>query len=192
MSKQSGEGNRLKCSFCTKTQDQVKKLIAGPGVYICDECVDLCNEILDEELFGQPDSQPAKDLNRLQEARQAILRTTVNQSHSWVVRRTVDSLKGIQILVQDMPLGDTTEEKVLYASALDDLLKDRCLSKCGEDTYQVTWAGFRESKRLESEKTNNHVSERIHPKSTAELLAALQHEMSDNPKIGSENEKTTD
>ncbi|MBX3148585.1 ATP-dependent protease ATP-binding subunit ClpX [Candidatus Obscuribacterales bacterium] len=43
--------NRLKCSFCGKSQDQVKKLIAGPGVYICDECVDLCNEILDEELF---------------------------------------------------------------------------------------------------------------------------------------------
>ncbi len=45
------EDSRLKCSFCGKTQDQVKKLIAGPGVYICDECVDLCNEILDEELF---------------------------------------------------------------------------------------------------------------------------------------------
>lgn len=45
------DDTRLKCSFCGKTQDQVKKLIAGPGVYICDECVDLCNEILDEELF---------------------------------------------------------------------------------------------------------------------------------------------
>ncbi len=40
----------LKCSFCGKSQKQVKKLIAGPGVYICDECVDLCNEIIDEEL----------------------------------------------------------------------------------------------------------------------------------------------
>ena len=43
--------SRLKCSFCGKTQDQVKKLIAGPDVYICDECVELCNEILDEEFF---------------------------------------------------------------------------------------------------------------------------------------------
>ncbi len=43
--------DRLKCSFCGKTQDQVKKLIAGPDVFICDECVDLCNEILDEEFF---------------------------------------------------------------------------------------------------------------------------------------------
>ncbi len=41
----------LKCSFCSKSQDQVRKLIAGPGVYICDECIDLCNEILDEELL---------------------------------------------------------------------------------------------------------------------------------------------
>ena len=41
----------LKCSFCAKSQDQVRKLIAGPGVYICDECIDLCNEILDEELI---------------------------------------------------------------------------------------------------------------------------------------------
>ena len=41
----------LKCSFCSKSQDQVRKLIAGPGVYICDECIDLCNEILDEELI---------------------------------------------------------------------------------------------------------------------------------------------
>ena len=39
-----------KCSFCGKSQKQVKKLIAGPGVYICDECIDLCNEIIEEEL----------------------------------------------------------------------------------------------------------------------------------------------
>lgn len=59
MPKQSD--NRLKCSFCGKSQDQVKKLIAGPGVYICDECVDLCNEILDEELFeGGPSAAPAE------------------------------------------------------------------------------------------------------------------------------------
>ena len=44
--------SHLKCSFCGKSQEQVRKLIAGPGVYICDECVELCNEILDEELMG--------------------------------------------------------------------------------------------------------------------------------------------
>ena len=50
-----GEGDLLKCSFCGKTQKQVKKLIAGPGVYICDECIDLCNEIIEEELSEPPE-----------------------------------------------------------------------------------------------------------------------------------------
>jgi len=54
------DDNRLKCSFCGKTQDQVKKLIAGPEVYICDECVDLCNEILDEEFLDAKDSDEEK------------------------------------------------------------------------------------------------------------------------------------
>ncbi len=50
MAKFSEGSDLLKCSFCGKSQRQVKKLIAGPGVYICDECIDLCNEIIDEEL----------------------------------------------------------------------------------------------------------------------------------------------
>ncbi|MGD1931822.1 MAG: ATP-dependent protease ATP-binding subunit ClpX [Leptolyngbyaceae cyanobacterium] len=57
--------SHLKCSFCGKSQEQVRKLIAGPGVYICDECVDLCNEILDEELFDSgatvPQSVPRRE-----------------------------------------------------------------------------------------------------------------------------------
>jgi len=53
-----GEGaDLLKCSFCGKSQKQVKKLIAGPGVYICDECIDLCNEIIEEELQESADLQ---------------------------------------------------------------------------------------------------------------------------------------
>src|SRR4030081_3260052 len=51
-----GDGvDLLKCSFCGKSQKQVKKLIAGPGVYICDECIDLCNEIIEEELVDAGD-----------------------------------------------------------------------------------------------------------------------------------------
>ena len=50
-------GDLLKCSFCGKSQKQVKKLIAGPGVYICDECIDLCNEIIEEELGNQAEEQ---------------------------------------------------------------------------------------------------------------------------------------
>jgi len=49
----------LKCSFCGKSQEQVKRLIAGPNVYICDECIELCNEILEEELsiYKKEDSE---------------------------------------------------------------------------------------------------------------------------------------
>ncbi|NHN55888.1 ATP-dependent Clp protease ATP-binding subunit ClpX [Calidifontibacter sp. DB0510] len=50
MARMGESGDLLKCSFCGKSQKQVKKLIAGPGVYICDECIDLCNEIIEEEL----------------------------------------------------------------------------------------------------------------------------------------------
>jgi ATP-dependent Clp protease ATP-binding subunit ClpX len=51
-----GDGaDLLKCSFCGKSQKQVKKLIAGPGVYICDECIDLCNEIIEEEFSAAPE-----------------------------------------------------------------------------------------------------------------------------------------
>ena len=50
MNKYGDDRGQLKCSFCGKTQEQVKKLVAGPGVYICDECIELCNEIIEEEL----------------------------------------------------------------------------------------------------------------------------------------------
>ena len=50
MAKFDDKTEQLKCSFCGKSQRQVRKLIAGPGVYVCDECIDLCNEIIDEEL----------------------------------------------------------------------------------------------------------------------------------------------
>jgi ATP-dependent Clp protease ATP-binding subunit ClpX len=49
------EKGQLKCSFCGKSQEQVRKLIAGPGVYICDECIELCNEIIEEELYKAAD-----------------------------------------------------------------------------------------------------------------------------------------
>ena len=60
------EGELLKCSFCGKTQKQVKKLIAGPGVYICDECIDLCNEIIEAEL-SEPTETPTGELPRPRE-----------------------------------------------------------------------------------------------------------------------------
>src|SRR5437660_11156908 len=53
------EKGQLKCSFCGKSQEQVRKLIAGPGVYICDECVELCNEIIEERLAEATEDGPS-------------------------------------------------------------------------------------------------------------------------------------
>ena len=61
------DDSRLKCSFCGKSQDQVKKLIAGPEVYICDECVELCNEILDEEFLDNKDKEGGEDKDKKSE-----------------------------------------------------------------------------------------------------------------------------
>ncbi len=65
MARPTDSNEQLLCSFCGKSQRQVKKLIAGPGVYICDECIDLCNEIIDEELAAPP----AFDLENLPKPR---------------------------------------------------------------------------------------------------------------------------
>ena len=55
MAGRSDERKQLRCSFCNKTQDQVRKLIAGPNVYICDECISVCSEIIDEEFEEMTD-----------------------------------------------------------------------------------------------------------------------------------------
>ena len=60
MARMQESADLLKCSFCGKSQKQVKKLIAGGGVYICDECIELCNEIIEEEL-GQEQAQESSD-----------------------------------------------------------------------------------------------------------------------------------
>lgn len=66
------DDDKLKCSFCGKTQDQVKKLIAGPEVYICDECVELCNEILDEEFFEAKEKEGSAEGENLEKAEKPI------------------------------------------------------------------------------------------------------------------------
>ena len=66
MARPTDSSEQLLCSFCGKSQRQVKKLIAGPGVYICDECIDLCNEIIDEELAA-PSSFDVENLPRPKE-----------------------------------------------------------------------------------------------------------------------------
>jgi len=77
-----GEGTELlKCSFCGKTQKQVKKLIAGPGVYICDECIELCNEILEEELSSKSEVQ-FDELPKPREIFQFLNDYIVGQEHA--------------------------------------------------------------------------------------------------------------
>ena len=74
-------GDLLKCSFCGKSQKQVKKLIAGPGVYICDECIDLCNEIIEEELSEGADVELA-DLPKPREIFEFLNSYVIGQEHA--------------------------------------------------------------------------------------------------------------
>ena len=69
----------FKCSFCGKSQKQVKKLIAGPGVYICDECIDLCNEIIEEEFSDDTPAQTGADLPRPAEIRAFLDETRASE-----------------------------------------------------------------------------------------------------------------
>jgi ATP-dependent Clp protease ATP-binding subunit ClpX len=81
MSKFTENSELLKCSFCGKSQRQVKKLIAGPGVYICDECIDLCNEIIEEELSSNEDVSFA-ELPKPVEIRSYLNEYVVGQEHA--------------------------------------------------------------------------------------------------------------
>ena len=72
MFKFNDEKGQLKCSFCGKSQDQVRKLVAGPGVYICDECIELCTEIVEEEL-GHEEELDLKDIPKPKEIRDILI-----------------------------------------------------------------------------------------------------------------------
>lgn len=78
MFKFSEEKGQLKCSFCGKTQEQVRKLVAGPGVYICDECIELCNEIIEEE-FGNDVEMDFTDVPKPHEIKEILDQYVVGQ-----------------------------------------------------------------------------------------------------------------
>src|SRR5919107_609408 len=78
MFKFNDEKGQLKCSFCGKTQDQVRKLVAGPGVYICDECIELCTEIVEEEL-GTEEEVEFKDVPKPKEIRNILDEYVIGQ-----------------------------------------------------------------------------------------------------------------
>ena len=81
MAKFGDGGELLKCSFCGKSQKQVKKLIAGPGVYICDECIDLCNEIIEEEL-AEPSELRFDELPKPREIYEFLNDYIIGQDHA--------------------------------------------------------------------------------------------------------------
>jgi ATP-dependent Clp protease ATP-binding subunit ClpX len=100
--------SHLKCSFCGKSQEQVRKLIAGPGVYICDECVDLCNEILDEELFDSS-AVPAAAVAPKQETTQKR-RATSGKSMSM---SQIPKPREIKNYLDENAIGQDEAKKVL-------------------------------------------------------------------------------
>ncbi|MBE5966742.1 MAG: ATP-dependent Clp protease ATP-binding subunit ClpX [Lachnospiraceae bacterium] len=73
---------QLRCSFCNKTQDQVRKLIAGPGVYICDECIEICSEIIEEEFDGEPVTDTDINLLRPMEIKSFLDQHVVGQEEA--------------------------------------------------------------------------------------------------------------
>jgi len=81
MFKFNDEKGQLKCSFCGKTQDQVRKLVAGPGVYICDECIELCTEIVEEEL-GTEEEVEFKDVPKPTEIRDILNEYVIGQDQA--------------------------------------------------------------------------------------------------------------
>ena len=81
MLKFGDEKGQLKCSFCGKTQEQVRKLVAGPGVYICDECIELCNEIVEEE-FNEDVEVELKDVPKPRDIRRILDEYVIGQEEA--------------------------------------------------------------------------------------------------------------
>lgn len=136
----SNTGNRLKCSFCGKTQDQVAKLISGPGVYICNQCVGLCNEILDEELFES--SAPREEVT----TNDTLLLKIFRESENHIVRWTEDPKLGVQLFLNDTCIGTSVEERIMYVSAMNELIDRRLAIKCAQNVintyFQLTSKGI--------------------------------------------------
>ena len=112
MARPTDSNEQLLCSFCGKSQRQVKKLIAGPGVYICDECIDLCNEIIDEELTAPP-SFDIENLPKPKEIYDVLNEYVVGQEQA---KRTLsvavyNHYKRVQMMQRESAEGDLELQK---------------------------------------------------------------------------------
>ncbi|MDQ3927069.1 MAG: ATP-dependent Clp protease ATP-binding subunit ClpX [Actinomycetota bacterium] len=126
--------DQLQCSFCGKSQRQVRKLIAGPGVYICDECIELCNEIIDEEFSGpevlkEDDLPKPREINRIlneyvigQEEAKRVLAVAV-YNHYKRIGMGPESSDGTELQKSNILLiGPTGSGKTLLAQTLAKIL----------------------------------------------------------------------
>ncbi|MFQ5574397.1 MAG: ATP-dependent Clp protease ATP-binding subunit ClpX [Terriglobia bacterium] len=151
MARFGGNSEHLKCSFCGKNQRQVRKLIAGPGVYICDECIDLCNEIIEEEL-DQTTEASFDDLPKPDEIYGILNDYVVGQKEAKKIlsvavynhykRIRVGNAKGDDVELQKsnvLLLGPTGCGKTLLAQTLAKILN---VPFCIADATALTEAGY--------------------------------------------------
>ncbi len=151
MTKKSNSSDDLLCSFCGKSQDEVKKLIAGPSVYICDECIQLCNEIIAEEYSQDGAEQGAGQLLKPAEIRAILDQYVVEQdkakkilsvavhNHYKRINTKID-MEGVEIEKSNILLiGPTGCGKTLLAQTLAKILK---VPFTIADTTTLTEAGY--------------------------------------------------
>ncbi len=135
MPKDNDHGDDLLCSFCGKSQEEVKKLIAGPSVYICDECIQLCNEIIDEEYSREKEDELSDELLKPVEMKELIDEYVIEQekpkkilsvavhNHYKRINTNVD-MEGVEIEKSNILLvGPTGSGKTLLAQTLARILK---------------------------------------------------------------------